>query len=174
MDNALLAAVEEAVFSGAARKYLVDTSKRLLEEALSDKDVIARAEDTVGRLETKVAAIQRAIEEAAESGVVPSILVARLRDLEHEQRAAKLAALETRRLRHATRLDVRRTERDLLRRLDHLRSEMLTDKTGARRVLELLLESKVVFGPRVGRQSVQVRGVPRSCTRGKFSVPDGI
>jgi hypothetical protein len=84
LDTAFIAAVEETVFSGAARRYLVETSKRLLEQALSDKDVIARAEDAVGRLETKVASIQRAIEEAAESGVVPAILVTRLRDLEQE------------------------------------------------------------------------------------------
>jgi hypothetical protein len=65
LDTAFIEAVEETVFSGAARKYLLDTSKRLLEEALADKDVIARADDTVGRLETKVAAMQWAIEEAA-------------------------------------------------------------------------------------------------------------
>jgi hypothetical protein len=64
--------------------------------------VIARAEDSVRPLETKIASIQRAIEQAAESGIVPAILVTRLRDLEQEQRAAKLAALETRKLRSAT------------------------------------------------------------------------
>jgi hypothetical protein len=129
LDTAFIEAVEERVFSGAARNCLVDTSKRLLEEALADKDVIARADDNVGRLETKVAAIERAIEEAAESGVVPAILVTRPRDLERERRRYA-TALETRRRHSATGLDVRRAEHDLLRRLDHLRSEMLSDKTG--------------------------------------------
>lgn len=119
--------------------------------------VIARAEDSVRRLETKVTSIQRAIEQAAESGVVPAILVTRLRDLEQEQRAAKLAALETRRLHSATGLDVRRADRDLLRRLDDLRSEMLSDKTGARRVLELLLEGKVVFVPELDSRAYRAR-----------------
>ena len=86
-----------------------------MEEALADNDVIAQTEDSVRRLETKVASTQRAIEQAAESGVVPAILVTRLRDVEQEQHAAKQAALETRRLHGATGLDVRRAERELLR-----------------------------------------------------------
>jgi DNA invertase Pin-like site-specific DNA recombinase len=173
LDEAFITAVEETVFSDAARKYLVDTSKRLLEEALVDKDVIARAEETVRRLETKVAAIQRAIEEAAESGVVPAILVTRLRDLEQEQRAAKLAALETRRLHRATGLDVRRAERDLMRRLADLRSEMLSDKTGARRVLELLLEGKVVFIPELDSRTYRVRATLAPARVTSSSSPTG-
>ena len=73
------------------------------------------------------------------------------------EHAAQLAAVETRRLHRATRLDVRQAERDLLRPLDHLRSEMLSDKTGARRVLELLLEGKVVFVPELDNRAYRLR-----------------
>jgi hypothetical protein len=63
----------------------------------------------------------------------------------------------TRRLHGATGLEIRQAEHDLLRRLADLRSEMISDKTGARRVLELLLEEKVVFVPELDNRTYTVR-----------------
>ena len=64
-----------------------------------------------------------------------------------EKQAAELRLREILTLGAVTDLELRRDEQELARRLQDLRSEMLSDMAGARAVISRLLVGKVVFQP---------------------------
>jgi nucleotidyltransferase/DNA polymerase involved in DNA repair len=158
IDRAFLEKLEETVFTDTARRRLFDRAREMLAAASATAhEDEKRVRDELRQLEATCGALARAIENSALSGGAPDALVARLREREAEKQAAELRVREILTLGAVTDLELRRDEQELVRRLRDLRSEMLSDTTGARAVVSRLLVGKMVFQPDAADRAYLVR-----------------
>jgi len=143
VDARLLDEIVRTVVTPAARRLVLATA----EEALRTSIATSRA--TAPALQQALTRVTREIEHllrALETGDVPAVVLARLREREREQEAleAQLAAADVRTL---TELDARRVRRVFDDGLARLGDVLQSDTAATRQALSQILAEKVCFTP---------------------------